>query len=250
MSKARGVVTANDYIDTDVAYLLGMLFGRGQLVEQGDLRRLIITLDIRRKLPKLPPGCTLEMDLDLENERALNQARQRVNNLLDANVDIVPAQVGKTTLTAVFVKPTIAWRDLRCLTCEGTDRSDFQLNPAFVEAARAQRTILEEFVRGFADVAVTPSYADNAWGQRARVAFPVVHANAQFADTLKQMFGLLGLSAALLPGNPHQRGSKKEHRIRVYAEDYEPIGFHFAHKRRLLQVMADYNRTHASTRRT
>lgn len=205
MSGARGVVTANDYIDTDVAYLLGMLFGRGQLIEHGDLRRLVITLDIRRTLPKLPPGCTLEMNLDLENERALNQARQRVNNLLDANVDIVPVHAGKTTLTAVFVKPTIAWRDLRCLTCEGTDRSSFQLNPAFVEAGRTQRTILEEFVRGFADVAVTPSYADRDQATRVRVAFPVVNANLQFAKTLMQMFKLLGLSPSLLQGNPPRR---------------------------------------------
>jgi len=71
---------------------------------------------------------------------------------------------GKATLAAVFVKPTITWRNLKCLCSRGTDRSNFRLPEAFLELARKQPALAEEFLRGFADVAVTPSSADNAWG--------------------------------------------------------------------------------------
>ena len=171
-------------MDNDVAYLLGMLFGRGQLIEDGDVRRAIITLDIRRTLPKLPPGITVQMDLDLENERALGLARRRVNELLDANVDITPVKEGQTALTAIFVKRTIAWRDLKVLCSNGTDRSNFRLPKVFFEFDKG---IHLEFLRGFADVAVMPSWADNAWGTKARIAFPVVHANIYFARQLRKL---------------------------------------------------------------
>jgi hypothetical protein len=239
MTVSHAYITADDYMDADVAYLLGMLFGRGQLIEAGDVRRAVITLDIRRKLPKLPPGKSVSMDLELENERALNAARRRINELLDANVDIAPIREGQTTLSAVFVKQTIAWRDLKILCSNGVDRSNFLLPSVFFEFGQE---IHKEFLRGFADVAVMPSWADNAYGRTARIAFPVVHANKRFANQLVKLLKNVKASPQLLPGTAAKRGSKKEHRIRLSADDYEPVGFCFQHKQTLLKVLADYNR--------
>jgi hypothetical protein len=236
-------LTHDDYMDEDVAYLVGMLFGRGQLIEERDVRRLIITLDIRRKTPKLPPGVTLDVDLERENERALNQCRSRINKLLDADVEIEPQSEAKSTMVARFQKPTIGWRLIRML-CNGTDRGDFRLPEFFFELDREHH---QEFLRGFADVAVMPSFADNAWGSRARVAFPVVHRNEAFADQLVQVFSSVGIEAPRLPGSASARGSEKEHRIRPYADDYVQVGFHFKHKQRLLEVLAEYNRRRGSS---
>ena len=239
MNGNNGVLVADDYVDEDVAYLLGMLFGRGQLIEAGETFRLVITLKIRRTLPKTPPRRGIKMDLDLENERALNMVRRRVNNLLDANVDISTVKQGVATMTAVFVKRTIAWRDLKLLCSDGNDHSNFVLPETFFEVPS---TLHKEFLRGFADVAVTPSYSDRDQAKRVRIAFPVVHDNARFADQLVKILDTLGVNPKLLSGTVAKRGSKKEHRIRVYAEEYEKIGFQFAHKQRLLKLFADYNR--------
>lgn len=238
---SSAAILADDYIDLDVAYLLGMLFGRGQRIDDGDDRRLLITLDIRTNYPKLPPSVPQpKLDIALENERALNNTRRRINELLDANVDIIPQGKGKTVLTAIFVKPTIAWRDIALLCSRGTDRSDFRLPDAFIE--QKDLTLFEEFLRGFADVAVTPSFSDNAWGKRARIAFPVVHKNRGLADQLVKVFNRVGVNAPLLPGSKAKRGSPKEHRIRPYADDYERVGFSFPHKRELLRLLAQHNR--------
>lgn len=244
------IICANDYMDVDVAYLLGMLFGRGRLIEERDTRRLIIDLDIRRKLPKLPPGVELdrELDLELENERSLNKVRRRINDLLDANVDIAPVRNNQTSLTAVFVKNTIGWRDIRTLCGEGkTDRSTFQLPDAFFGFPR---TIHEEFLRGFADVAAMPSWADNEHNVRARLAFPVVHRNATFANQLVNVLQKMDVNAKLLTGAAKVRGNRKEHRIRFYPEEYESIGFSFEHKQILLKVLADFNRDAKSPRKS
>lgn len=249
MNASSGVVCADDYIDEEVAYLLGMLFGRGQLIDDGNVRRLIITLDIRKRKPVMPPGFEVEMDLDLENERALNYARRCVNDLLDANVDVSPIRQGKASLTAVFVKRTIAWRDLELLCSNGRDRASFVLPEFFFDLPSDYH---KEFVRGFADIAVTPSFSDYV-GKRddnpvARIAFPVVHDNMRFATQLLELLNVLGVKASLLEGSPRIRGSKKEHRIRMYADHYEKIGFHFEHKQTLLTKLAQYNRKVARKR--
>ncbi|MDW8222584.1 MAG: hypothetical protein RMJ82_06520 [Gemmatales bacterium] len=107
----------------------------------------------------------------------------------------------------------------------------------------AEEPLLKNFLRGFADVAVTPSYADRDQAKRIRIAFPVVHRNRKFADDLLRTFQRLGVAAKPLEGVPEKRGPKgeKEHRIRVYAEDYEAIGFHFEHKQKILKVLAQWN---------
>ncbi|MFQ6048550.1 MAG: hypothetical protein ACE5K7_04225, partial [Phycisphaerae bacterium] len=176
----------------------------------------------------------------LENERALNVARRRINDLLDASVDVSTPKRGIATMTAVFVKPTIAWRDLKCLCSGGTDHSNFRLPDQFFQVAR---TLHKEFLRGFADVAVMPSYGDGDQARRVRIAFPVVHDNQVFARQLVKLFEVVGVEARLLPGTAAKRGARKEHRIRAYAEDYEKVGFAFPHKQRLLKLFADYNRT-------
>ena len=49
-------------------------------------------------------------------------------------------------------------------------------------------------------------------------------------------------------GHPNIRGGKgtswaKEHQIKIYAEDFEKIGFYISHKNEALAELAEYNRT-------
>lgn len=226
------------YLDEDVAYLLGMLFARGELREAGPSRRMTVTWDIRRMQPKLPAELALEMDLDVENLRAVNNLRSRINELLEANIDIHSPRRGKIQLIIAFRSRTLAWRNFRALCGAATDRSNFRIPNVLFDAPRSVR---EEFVKGFADVAVTPSFADNAYGSRARIAFPVVNGNRPLARELSRLLDSLGIHAPFLAGSAEKRGSKKEHRIRPFPEDYRRIGFHFPHKQTLLEILAEHN---------
>ena len=227
------------YVDDDVAYLLGMLFARGELRDRGSARRLIVTWDIRRLQPKLPPETPLVMDLDVENLRAVNNLRPRINELLEAEIDILSPRPGKIHLMVTFRNRTVGWRNLVALCGTSTNRYDFRIPEIIFNASRSIR---EEFLKGFADVAVTPSFADNAFGSRARIAFPVVHDNRPLGQELCRLFDSLGIEAKLLPGTPAKRGSKKEHRIRPFPEEFLPVGFSFPHKQALLETLVEYNR--------
>jgi len=234
------MILGDDYIDTDVAYLLGMLFGRGSLTEKGNIRTLLVRVRILRRTPKLPPGAALDLDLEMENERALNRVRSRINELVGADVDILNVAPGESHLRAIFVKNTIGWRDLRLLTSDGSDNSDFLLPKEFL---KAPGPVLREFVRGFADVAVMPSFSDNHFGKHARIAFPVVFANRKFAKQLMKILKALNTDPKFLSGDPAKRGgSVKEHRIRLYADEYSAVGFSFDHKNEILKLLVDHNR--------
>lgn len=169
----QGIVMGGDYIDEDVAYFLGMLFGNGQLIEDGSLRRIVITLAIRQRQPLNIPG--KKLDVAAMNERSLNKVRRRINELLDANVDVDHLNDTKAELTAVFTKKTIAWRDIRYLTSNGASRSSFVLPSEFPSLPK---TYQREFVRGFADAACTPNKGDRLPNEGPyRIAFPVLFSN-------------------------------------------------------------------------
>lgn len=243
-----------DYLDGDTAYLLGMLFGRGKLLDYGSCRYVQVELEIRRTTPKLPPldelglpqnlyqklRTLVDMDLALENERAVSRLRERMTELLEGNVEVIPLGQQRVVLRVGYFRHNLIWRNLKLLCGNGTDRGNFALPKDFF---RQNGDILKQFLRGFADVAVTPSYADRDQAKRVRVAFPVVHRNEKFANQLKKIFRKLTVRASLLLGDPDKRGSEKEHRLRVYAEDFWPIGFseYFPHKNELLEAFRDWN---------
>jgi len=238
-------MTHQDYMDTDMAYLLGMVFAHGQLITQGDIRRLVITVPIRQTAPRLPEGKSLphEIDIAAENERSVNQVQRRINELLEVNVNVSAPTRRNVRLTAVFTKRTIGWRNLECLCMGGTNPASFQLPMFFF---RLEREIRKEFIRGYADAAVTPNAGDAlpAPHNIQRVAFPVVYANERFAAQLLKLLRGAGLkSASMLSGSPKVRGGRpREHRIRIRADEYEAIGFSFRHKQEMLRLLAEYNR--------
>jgi len=242
-----------DYLDKDVAYLLGMLFGNGQFIERGDTRTILINIRIVQPKPKLPPGCTLPEPFDIarENERSLNAVRTRINELLEANVDVIQVGPKTSTLKAVFTKRTISWRNLKLLTSDGSSRHDFRLPKLFFDS---EPSILKEFVRGFADVCVTPNAGDALPQGIQRIAFPVVYPNKTFARQLQRILKSLGVKTVnLCEGEASKRGGRaREHRIRVYADEYDDakIGFTFRHKQELLEILANYNRQRRTGRRS
>jgi hypothetical protein len=244
-----------DYIDVDVAYLLGMIFAHGKLMTQpGNVRRLIIEIPIRQDLPRMPPGTRLPFaSVAAENERALACARRRVNDLLEVNVDVTTSETRKTaTLAAVFTKRTIAWRNLECLCSRGVGRSSFLL-PEFFFDFPAE--IQEEFIRGYADAGVTPNagdYMPSKRGKVYRIAFPVVYPNLRLARQLVLLFERLGLRPGLLLGDPARRGGRaREHRVRLKAEEYSSIGFSqcFRHKQAMLDALAKANKANRRVKR-
>lgn len=236
-----------DYLDADVAYLLGLITARGTFYLQGDVRRLLI--DFPHKLLKAnpPPGLGLDFDVQKETRLALDDVRRRVNELLEVNVEINRMR-HNVQLVAVFTKNTMAWRNLRALFRNRSSYKKFAIPSVIFEAPH---TWQKEFVRGYADAAATPSHADRDWTEIQRIVLQVQHENWYLPIQLCKLLQVdLGTGVEnILYGHPNLRGAKnwaKEHRIRIYAENFKPIGFYFSYKQQILEAMIEWNRKRSS----
>lgn len=247
-----GFVTPDDYIDADVAYLLGLLVARGQFHEDGDVRRLIINFPYRLFEARPPAGSKLKFHIPTQMRLCLDDARNRINELLEVNVSIVLNR-RNTQLLAVFTKNTMAWRNLRTLLDGKSSFEEFQVPKVVFDAARE---IQLEFARGFADASATPSHSDHVqYGKGSpklqRIVLQVSHKNWFLPIQICRLMQVhLDVPVQhILWGHPNMRDPQKkgaqwakEHRIRIYAEDFLPVGFHFRFKQQILEEMAEWNR--------
>lgn len=247
-----GVVNRDDYLDPDVAYLLGLIAARGRFHVEGDIRRLIIDFPFRLFQAKPPEGSKLRFSIPTVMRLCLDDARNRINELLEVNVSIVPAKYNNQLL-AVFTKSTMAWRNLTTLFRDKSSYQEFEVPTVLFEAPRQ---IQLEFMRGFADAAATPTRSDHVqFGKSSpkfhRTVLQVQHDNWKLPIQICRLLqGHLQVPVQhILWGHPNlrdpgRRGKQwaKEHRIRIYAEDFLPVGFHFGFKQQILEEMATRNR--------
>jgi hypothetical protein len=246
-------ISVDDYLDPDVAYLLGLITARGQFYVEGDIRRLIINFPYRLFTARPPEGSNLHFDIPKEMQVCLNDVRNRINELLEVNVSIASSK-SNTQLLAVFTKNTMSWRNLtRLLQHRGSYR-EFEV-PAIIY--ETPHDIQLEYMRGFADASATPSHSDyEQYGGSSpkfhRIVLQVNHENWLLPIQICRLLQVhLKVPVQhILWGHPNLRDSgnkgkqwAKEHRIRVFAEGFLPVGFHFPFKRQILEAMAEINRT-------
>ncbi|MHB8755247.1 MAG: hypothetical protein ACYC92_09875 [Candidatus Acidiferrales bacterium] len=244
-------ICVDDYLDPDVAYLLGLITARGQFYVEGDIRRLVVNFPYRLFTAKPPEGSGLHFDIPTEMRLCLDDVRNRINELLEVNVQIIPGR-RNTQLVAVFTKNTMSWRNLTTLLKHRSSYQEFEV-PAIIY--ETPEDIQLEYARGFADASATPSSSDyEQYGNSPRSHRIVLQVNHQNWLLPIQICRLLQVHLKvpvqhILWGHPNLRDSgnkgkswEKEHRIRVFAEGFLPVGFHFPFKQRILESMAEINR--------
>jgi len=240
------ILVVDDYIDNDVAYLLGMIMVRGTFHVEGDVKRLLIHFPFQLMEVTGLPGSQMKFDQETEIRLSLDDVRRRINELLEVNVDIERANY-EVTLKATFTKNTMSWRNLSLLCDNKSSPSEFLIpNVMF----NVPEDIQKEFIRGMADAAASPSYSDRdqIGLQRIVIQFP----NSCWVlpiQVCKLLQENLGVNVQhILWGHPNIRTSgqqgeswAKEHRLRIYAEDFASIGFNFKYKQTILDQMVEYN---------
>jgi len=236
-----------DYIDTDVAYLVGMIVARGSFHQNGDTRRLVIQFPYRHDAMTPVPGSQLNIDRETALRLSLDSIRNRIAELLEVDLR-VERKEHEVSLIAVFPKETIGWRDLRYITSRKWGYLDFEVPDVIFDA---ERDIQTEFLRGIADTSCEPSYADRDQSERQRIVIQVQFGNwilpIQLCRLLQEKLGVA--VSNILWGHPNLRTSRgggsgwaKETRIRIFAEAFEPIGFYFDYKKRIFDEMLAFNR--------
>lgn len=239
-----------DYLDPDVAYLLGMIMARGSFQTDGDIRRLVIQFPFRLDTMTTLPGSKLCVNREKELTLSLHAVCRRINELLEVSLD-VQRLTHEVALKATFTKNTMSWRNLQLLCGHKASYREFEV-PMVI--ADAPQDIVREFLRGIADTSAQPSAADNFRNVRHRIVLQFQHHNWILPLQVCSLLQLrLGVKVQhILWGHPNLRapggrsGWSKEHRLRVFAEDFVPVGFNFAFKQALFEELVEWNQAHGA----
>lgn len=236
-----------DYMDEDVAYLIGLILVRGTLLEEGDIRRLSIEFPYKSLKAT---GISTTVDQRDALQLAVNAIRDRVNELLDVDLRVEDLN-NAVVLTSVFTKNSMAWRNLKLILAGRVSYTEFELNPIFYDF---EANIRKELIRGIADATGFIRPSNNFYG-RHRIYFEINNANWILPIQICKLLQELGVGVQLIQwGHPNLREPgrvdvepenstwAREHQIKVFPEEFELVGFYAPHKQKILEEFVEYNR--------
>ena len=232
-----------DYMDEDVAYLLGMLVARGEVISADGLHRIIVHFP-RGSL--LAQGVSLTFDTNTQIRLGIEKIRERVADLLGGDIQTVDGE-GSIDLVVQFTRPTIAWRDIRMLLEHKTSFPFFSIPDLFFEDAVAVDW-KREFAKGYSDVAANLRPANRDQAGRHRLRLDTLNYPTNWETPMKLCLLLqdhLNVPvASVIWGHPNLGREWREHQLNVYPEDFLKVGFYFEYKQKVLEELAEHNRRH------
>ncbi len=233
------MITEN-FLDEDVAYLLGLIVMRGQLYDRGSERGVIIEFPFKSLKVE---GYEQEIHLQL----SVNRIRDRIQELVESFVRVEESNQS-FIFTIRFLQNPVTWRNL-CyhLGNQRSYKKDFQVPASILDAPRS---IQVEFMRGVADVGGFIRDSNRYIDGRRRVYLEVHNRNwilpIQLCALLQQK---LDVPVQLIQwGHPNTREPKggshwaREHQVKIFAEAFEPIGFTIEYKNETLRKFARQDR--------
>ncbi len=244
----NSIITVDGYIDRDVAYLLGMIMIRGEFQIRDSVRRLLIHFPFNLlEVKGIPNSNKNYLNTRKEIKLSLEEVRERINELLEVNIQLIEKK-HEIILKSEFAKETLAWRDLITLCDHKQNYTEF-LIPEII--FQVPEDIQKEFIRGIADAGSMPSHSDRDQGGLERIVIQFNNLNWKLPiQVCKMLQENLNVNVQhILWGHPNMRASNirdkswaKEHRLRVYAEDFAKVGYNFSYKQEILNEMIEVNK--------
>jgi len=234
-----------DYLDEDVAYLLGMLIARGTIYEhQGNYT---ITIEI--------PYSNIEIDDPPYNPKgdrnALLVSVDKIINRLGGLIGFNPSKnQGDNSVSIVIDIPrrTILIRDIEMLLKDKKDYTEFLIPD---EILKSPINIKKEFMRGFADINGKVRASNDYISGEHRIYIDILNHNWKLPIQLcKFLQKDLNIPVQSLTwGHPNLRNkinekwTKREHQIKIFNNDFESIGFYIEHKNTKSIEFAEENKS-------
>jgi len=239
----------SNFLTPDISYLLGLITGRGEIIYNHDVKKIIIYFEYKSQ--KVTTG-NLDLNQKLHIQTSLDQVIVRLQNM---GINVVKnVSENSVSLVLKWDKEDIAWLFIKYLI-NGTRFSyhDFQVPEPIFES---KEIIKKEFVRGIGDVTgyVRPSnYYGYSEPYRHRVYIEITQKNWSLPSQLCRLLQSIQVPIQNINyGHPNLRDPKnnkgnrswaKEHQIKIFAEDYLKIGFYISHKQQALTELANTNKS-------
>ena len=239
------VITEN-YLDPDVAYLLGLIAIRGELYEsQGD-KRIIIQFPFKSLIAE---GVTVHVDQQNQLDMAVNQIRDRLQELLEGPIEVDRAD-REFIFSIRFLRNAMVWRNIRYMFGEGRSFREFEV-PLSVRVA-GEDIIKLEFLRGVADAGGFVRKSNYYLNGKNRVYIEVNNRNWKLATQLCRLMQVdLDVPVQMIQwGHPNVREPNrkegaawaKEHQLKIFVEAFARVGFYVPYKGQILAELVAADR--------
>lgn len=239
----------SNFLTPDISYLLGLITGRGEILYNQDVKKIII--DFEYKSQKVTAG-KLDLNQKLHIQTSLDKVMVRLQNMgISVAKDVAEKSL---SLVLKWNKEDIAWLFIKFLI-NGTRFSyhDFLVPEPIFESSEINK---KEFIRGIGDVTgyVRPSnYYGFSEPYRHRVYLEITQKNWSLLPQLCHLLQSIEVPIQNINyGHPNLRDPKnkkgnrfwaKEHQMKIFAEDYQKIGFYISHKEQALYELSEINKS-------
>lgn len=240
----------SNFLTPDISYLLGLITGRGEILYSRDIKKITIDFEFKTLVSK---AITKVFEQKLHIQTSLDSVVARLYNMgINVRKDVSD---NKITIVLQWDKEDISWLFIKFLI-NGTryNYHDFQIPEPIFETIEENK---KEFIRGISDVTGYVR-ASNYFGfskdlpKHYRVYIEVSNKNWNLPPQLCKLLQSINIPVQNINyGHPNMRDPNnkksgrfwaKEHQIKIFAEDFEKIGFYISHKNEALQELAQYNR--------
>ena len=227
------LIEVADYIDADVAYLLGLITGRGRISDSGGTRQITIDFPYQSLLVD---GITETYDTNIYLQLGLQQIRERILDVTGADLNITNKK-NCVTLVLRFFRNTMVWRNIMMHTQDHTGYEHF-LVPQIFFSKNIPTDWKREYIKGFADVAGNIRRANRYIDGANRVRLDVLNYQTNWEMPVQLCAVLeeyVGIPVQLITwGHPNMGRDFREHQINIFAVPFGEIGFSFPHKQAIL----------------
>lgn len=247
------------FLDPDMAYLLGLIVGRGTIREISGKRQLIIEYPFRNLVAK---GISKSFDAKDKILLSLDETINRLGELME----ITPRKVSSENAVSIVVESNkygILWRNIDRLLLNKTSFREMEVPETIFTSSE---DIKKEFLRGVADVTGSIGTGGRDQAGRHRVYISVLNDNWKLPIQICRLLqeGSLNIPVNTIDwGHPNIRNGNlrdydrgatqvwaREHQLKVYAEYFEKVGFRIIHKNEILKELAEENRKNFPERKT
>lgn len=231
-------------MNNQMAYLVGMILGNGEI--QRNTSNTTITIEIPHKNLKDDEG----LEVLVYVKCSLINIRDVIEPLLGHSMSITQ---NKTATSISFTKPNedYAMCEILRFIGNGVHHSTMTMNDELFNMTTDQK---KELLRGVADVTGYIRKSNLAFGEEGHHRVYIeIPGNWQFVIDIANMLKKLDIPVQTIDfGHPNFRDSnlkkynqkkpnywKKEHQVKIWANEFLPIGFNIVHKQRALERYSD-----------
>lgn len=239
-------------INNEMVYLLGMITGNGE-IQRG------VTTTITIEIPHKKLETEFQKEVGIYVKASITDIREILEPLMGTSLKFV--QNANVSMLS-FTKPNEDYliREIMSYIGNATSSDTVRISPKVFDFTMDER---KQFVKGFADVTGYIRRSNYAFKEpNYRVYFEIPH-NWELVVDFSNLLRSIDIPVQNIDwAHPNMRDGyltkynqgeidfwKKEHQVKVWAVEYQPIGFAILHKQEALDYFAEKQRFYIEAER-